>query len=305
MIFRFIIISSAIFLFSCKNSDKSTSQVDEISTLESAYKTNPTLDNFNILLQKMGEKIMNESDHAKKEALIIKSIDLCKETKNEAYINTFAIELIKLNPKSETSKRFMWQIADDMSASGKYDVASILMKGYANLYPEDIKSKSIIDSLPNTYDDLHVFIKAVAAKVFENPDVNGINKANAEKYVDVCESYALAFPNDSLSASYLFKAAEMSRAMQSYGKTISLYDWITTYHSTDKNAPMALFLKGFLLENDLKKPEKAKEIYESFMQKYPNHAMAKDVNFLIENLGKSDKEIMEKIEKTSPAPAKK
>ena len=68
---------------------------------------------------------------------------------------------------------------------------------------------------------------------------------------------------------------------------------------------LALFLKGFLLENDLKKPEKAKEIYESFMQKYPNHAMAKDVNFLIQNLGKSDKEIIEKINKTSEDPAKK
>lgn len=305
MIYRVIILCAALFLFSCKNSDKSTSEVDEITTLESAYKANPTLDNFNLLLQKMGEKIMTETDPTQKEALIIKSIDLCKETKNEAYINTFAIELIKLNPKSETSKRYMYLIADDMSASGKYEVASILLKGYANLYPDDIKSKTIIDSLPSTYNDLHGLIKSVAAKVFENPDVNGINKANAEKYVDVCESYALAFPNDSLSASYLFKAAEMSRAMQSYGKTISLYDWISTYYSEDKNAPMALFLKGFLLENDLKKPEKAKEIYESFMQKYPNHAMAKDVNFLIENLGKSDKEIMEKIDKTTEDPAKK
>lgn len=305
MIYRVIILCAALFLFSCKNSDKSTSEVDEIATLESAYRANPTLDNFNLLLQKMGEKIMNESDPTQKEALIIKSIDLCKETKNEAYINTFAIELIKLNPKSETSKRYMYIIADDMSASGKYEVASILLKGYANLYPDDIKSKSIKDSLPSTYNDLHGLIKSVAAKVFENPDVNGINKANAEKYVDVCESYALAFPSDSLSPSYLFKAAEMSRAMQSYGKTISLYDWISTYYSEDKNAPMALFLKGFLLENDLKKPEKAKEIYESFMQKYPNHAMAKDVNFLIENLGKSDKEIMEKIDKTSEYPAKK
>lgn len=305
MIYRVIILCAALFLFSCKNSDKSTSEVDEIATLESAYRANPTLDNFNLLLQKMGEKIMIETDPTQKEALIIKSIDLCKETKNEAYINTFAIELIKLNPKSETSKRYMYLIADDMSASGKYEVASILLKGYANLYPDDIKSKTIIDSLPSTYNDLHGLIKSVAAKVFENPDVNGINKANAEKYVDICESYALAFPNDSLSASYLFKAAEMSRAMQSYGKTISLYDWIATYYSEDKNAPMALFLKGFLLENDLKKPEKAKEIYESFIQKYPNHAMAKDVNFLIENLGKSDKEIMEKIDKTSEDSAKK
>lgn len=305
MIYRVIILCAALFLFSCKNSDKSTSEVDEIATLESAYKANPTLDNFNLLLQKMGEKIMTESDPTQKEALIIKSIDLCKETKNEAYINTFAIELIKLNPKSETSKRYMYLIADDMGASGKYEVASILLKGYANLYPDDIKSKTIIDSLPSTYNDLHGFIKSVAAKVFENPDVNGINKANAEKYVDVCESFALAFPNDSLAASYLFKAAEMSRAMQSYGKTISLYDWISTYYSEDKNAPMALFLKGFLLENDLKKPEKAKEIYESFIQKYPNHVMAKDVNFLIENLGKSDKEIIEKIDKTSEDPAKK
>ncbi len=304
MMYRLSILCCLLFLISCKNSDKAVEQMDEIAILETTYKGNPTLENFNLLLQKLGSKILEEGDKTKKEALIIRSIELCKETKNTTYINTFAIELIKLNPKSEVSKTYLLSIAEDMKSSGKNEVANILMKGYTDLYPDDAKSKGIKNSIPAPYDNLNGLINDLGTKIFEKPDVNGINKVNAEKYVDVCESYALVYPNDSLSAGYLFKAAEMSRALNSYGKTISLYDWITTYYPNDKNAPMALFLKGFLLENDLKNPDKAKEIYESFLSKYPNHAMSKDVNFLITNIGKSDKEIIEKIEETKTLPSK-
>lgn len=297
MTFRLTIISFALFLLSCKNTDKAVVTIDdEIATMEATYKTSPTPENFNLLLQKLGSKIMAETESKKKEALIVRSIELCKETQNTAYVNTFAIELIKTNPKGDLSKYYILSIADEMNTSGKTDVSSILLKGYADMFPEEARSKSIKDSLPDKYSDLHSFIKDIASRVFENPDINGINKENSEKYVDICESFALVYPQDSLSPDYLFKAAEMSRAMQSYAKTVSLYDWITMYHPDDKNAPMALFLKGFLIENDLKNPVEAKKIYQSFLEKYPNHAMAKDITFLITNIGKSDKEIIEKID---------
>jgi len=298
MSLRITILSIALILFSCKNTNNEVvSNDDEIAKFEATYKTSPTPENFNLLLQKLGSKIIEETDKTKKEALIIKSIDLCKETKNTAYINTFAIELIKTNPQSELSKSYILDIAEGMNEIGKTDVSSILLKGYGDMFPNDARSKSIKDSLPNTYSDLHNFMNNSASKVFENPDINGINKANSEKFVDICESYALVYPQDSMSANYLFKAAEISRAMQSYAKTVSLYDWITMYHPDNKNAAMALFLKGFLIENDLKKPNEAKEIYQKFLVKYPNHAMAKDVTFLISNIGKSDKDIIEKIDK--------
>lgn len=303
MTLRLTIFYSLLLVFSCKNTNKAEVQTDEVAMLESAYKLNPTPESFNLLLQKLGANIMREEDNKKKEALIIKSIDLCKETKNTSYINTFAIELIKLNPQSEVSKFYLWSIADEMMSTGKMEVANVLRNGFADLYPNDVKSKGIKDSISAPYDNLNGLIKDLGANIFENPDVNGINKANSEKYVDVCESYALVYPNDSLSAGYLFKAAEMSRALKSYGKTISLYDWITVYHPNDKNAPMALFLKGFLLENDLKSPDKAKEIYQLFLSKYPNHAMAKDVNFLMSNIGKTDNELIEEIEEIK-TPAK-
>ncbi len=304
MMIRFSILCCFIFALSCKNAEKPVEENNEVAALELVYKASPTPENFNLLLQGLGSAIMEEGDKAKKEALIIKSIDLCKETNNTAYINTFAIELIKLNPKSKISKEYLLIIAEDMKASQKYEVANILMKGYSDLYPDDVKTKRIKDSISVEYSNLNGLIKGLATKIFENPDVNGINKVNSEKYVDVCESYALVYSNDTLSADYLFKAAEITRALKSYGKTISLYDWITTYYPNHKHAPMALFLKGFLLENDLKNPDKAKEIYQSFIDRYPNNAMVNDVKFLISNIGKSDKQIIDEIEKSKPVLSK-
>lgn len=40
----------------------------------------------------------------------------------------------------------------------------------------------------------------------------------------------------------------------------------------------------------------AKSIYNEFLKKYPTHDLADDVQFLIDNLGKSDQEILEMIE---------
>ena len=58
-----------------------------------------------------------------------------------------------------------------------------------------------------------------------------------------------------------------------------------------------MFLKAYVLENNLNDIERARETYNAFLAKYPTHHLADDVNFLLENLGKSDDEILELITK--------
>ena len=54
-------------------------------------------------------------------------------------------------------------------------------------------------------------------------------------------------------------------------------------------------MQGFIYENNLHSPEMARKLYEEFMKKYPNNELAKDVKFALDNLGKSDEEIMNAI----------
>ncbi len=53
----------------------------------------------------------------------------------------------------------------------------------------------------------------------------------------------------------------------------------------------ALFMVGFINANYLGNYEKAKEYYTKFLKKYPNHDLADDARYEIENLGKNVDEL--------------
>ena len=53
----------------------------------------------------------------------------------------------------------------------------------------------------------------------------------------------------------------------------------------------ALFMVGFVNANYLKNFEKARKYYKEFLEKYPDHELADDAKYEIENLGKDVNEI--------------
>ncbi len=137
-------------------------------------------------------------------------------------------------------------------------------------------------------------IKALEQQIGDDP------KAQTELFTQLMgqyEAFAKAFPDDGQSAHYLSKAAEVARLNQDFDKAIGIYEEIIKTYPQAKEAPKALFMKGFTLDNDLKKIEEAKQVYEEFLQKYPNDDFADDTQFLLKNLGKSEEEIIQQFEK--------
>lgn len=295
---NFVILLFATALFSCKTEPTNTFLTPVLAEMEANYNQQPTDENFNTYVQELGKTISTEANAEKKESLLEYAIDVCLKANKKPYADNFGTELIKLNPKNQKSKSSLWAIAEALTEKGNIDVSGVLYAGYANLYPEDSLASAATQKVPSYQNNIHEYIKSQALQVFENPGDRGLNQANTQKYIDLCEAYALSFPADTMASEYLFRASEMARSLGYVSKSMSLYDWITNYFPNDKNAPMALFLKGFTFENELKDSPKAKEIYDLFLSKYPNHLVAQDVKFLLQNLGKSDQEIMEQLEKT-------
>ncbi len=48
----------------------------------------------------------------------------------------------------------------------------------------------------------------------------------------------------------------------------------------------SLFMMGFINANYLKNLDKARQYYQEFLQKYPEHKLAKDAQYELQNLGK-------------------
>ena len=182
-----------------------------------------------------------------------------------------------------------------MKDANKSAAADILFQAVASQESHSGFASWAKELLPAGIGSPDDYILGLGKQLFENVDKTGINKEAAIKYVDACEAFGLAYPGAE-APEKLFKAAEVAKSIKTYQKSLTLYDWILEKYPDYEKAATSLFLKGFIVENNLRDDKKARELYDEFLSRYPNHDLADDVEFLIENLGKSDQEILEMIE---------
>lgn len=140
-------------------------------------------------------------------------------------------------------------------------------------------------------------ITALEAQYSADP-ANAISKIGPllEKY----DAYiALPATDENTKVNYLLRAGEMASLMRNHQKSLDYYDRIVQEHPTSEKAPTALFMKGYTLDDKLKKFDEAKVVFELFLQKYPKDDFADDAQFLLDNLGKSEEEIIKAFEKAA------
>jgi tetratricopeptide (TPR) repeat protein len=115
------------------------------------------------------------------------------------------------------------------------------------------------------------------------------------------EAYAEAYPDDTAGARFLFKAAEFYRYMRKPDKAIETYRRVYNNYPSFETRPYALFLQGFIFENELGKIDSARAIYKSFLTNYPNDPLSKDVRITLDNLGKSPEQLIKEFEQKQQA----
>jgi len=121
----------------------------------------------------------------------------------------------------------------------------------------------------------------------------------AKEVITLYVKYADEFPEDTASASYLFKAGDVSSKINETQQAIEIFGRLIQKYPEHSNAPFALFLQGFIYENQVGDPAKARPYYESFLKKYPDHPIASDVSFSLENLGKTPEQLIQEFESKS------
>ncbi len=129
-----------------------------------------------------------------------------------------------------------------------------------------------------------------------NEKENKFDSKKALEYIEYCQSFATVAPGDPEAPKYLFQAAETARSIKKYNRALTIYDQIYKDFSSYPKAPQAMFLKAFTLDSEMQQYDKARALYEEFMAKHPQDEFADDTKFLLENLGKSDEEIIKQFE---------
>ncbi len=118
----------------------------------------------------------------------------------------------------------------------------------------------------------------------------------ADELVREYISYAESHKDSPEAPDYLYSAADLSLNTGKSKEALDLYNQIIYKYPDYAKAPECLFLVGYIYENYFEQYGKAKEIYESFLKKYPNHDFADDAAISIKNMGKSPEELIKSFE---------
>jgi len=212
----------------------------------------------------------------------------------------------KLNQFPDAAK-YLTQVSKNHFNSSSSTEAIVLL---ASTFMEKLQPKNpgtnyyqqYVEAFPSV-EDMKTFTSSSIENIGKTmyDEKSRIAKGKGMSYINLCELYAGNLRSDSQSPSYLFKAAQTARTIQNPRKAIAIYDNILKMFPNHDLAPESLFMKGFLLDSELGKINDARQIYQKFINKYPNNEFADDTAFLLKNLGKSDNEILETLIKQNEA----
>lgn len=294
------VIFSLLFLIilnSCKNNTSDTLIEPSLSSAYELANSEPTNENIQSYFSAVNDFV---AQHSKERSKIVPALNQASKFAIDQKMNSraigFLMPILKGDSEDPDRAKNLLTLTRLMVESNKEHVAKVIYKAYRDSFPTAGVIGSYEKLIENDIPTSQAYVDTLFNTVFENPDEYGLNRANALKYVDVTEAFALANPHSSLTPAYLYKASEVARSIRTMPKALSIYDWILTDYENYEKYPTVMFLKGFVLENELNNSELAKTTYEEFLSKFPNHELASSVKFLIENLGKSDEEILKFIE---------
>jgi outer membrane protein assembly factor BamD (BamD/ComL family) len=128
------------------------------------------------------------------------------------------------------------------------------------------------------------------------PETVSFNKEKADSLVVMYMDFIAANPKDSLSASYLFKAANVVMNNGDANKALGYFDQYIKDYPDGPKVAMCMFFKGFIYENMIRDLDKAREIYLQFIEKYPNDDFADDAQMALLNLGKTPEMMIREFE---------
>ena len=135
-------------------------------------------------------------------------------------------------------------------------------------------------------------IAAGEAKIFGDSLATIPNETTGMEMIQAYTDYANAWPKDTVSAEFLFKGAEIAMNMNRSAMAIDYYNRILLNYPQFGKRAYCIFLQAYVLENQMQQYEQAKARYREFLDKYPDHVLAKDAEASIRNMGKPLEELI-------------
>ncbi len=169
--------------------------------------------------------------------------------------------------------------------------ASIMALALKRAFPKFPKMDQVSALIPAGSKTLEGIIDETRLNMTDK-ETGRLDLKQANKFITTSEIFAMMLPKEGKTPSFLQKAGEVARSIKAYPKSIEIYDWIMKSHPAAPEAAQALFMKAFTYDNELKDKAKAKALYQEFLKKHPKDGFADDTQFLLDNIDKSNEDII-------------
>ncbi len=112
-------------------------------------------------------------------------------------------------------------------------------------------------------------------------DVKAISYEKADSLVNAYLDYVKTYPEDSLCATYLYRAADVYANTKRCEESIKMYDRLIKQYPDNFLVEQAYFLKGVVFSQTCLNKEMAKKAFEEFMKKYPSSPLYSQAQMLL------------------------
>jgi outer membrane protein assembly factor BamD (BamD/ComL family) len=130
------------------------------------------------------------------------------------------------------------------------------------------------------------------------------NNQNVDSTILVCKTILKEYPAGKLAAPSQYMLAESYRDKKDYQRAVELYKEFVRKYPDLHQTPVAMFLIGFIYNNNLNMHDSARVAYQAFVEKYPHHDLTASAQFELQTLGKSPSQVLQE-QMASSKPVKK
>jgi len=133
-------------------------------------------------------------------------------------------------------------------------------------------------------------------KQLYSSNVGPVDTSKASEMINLYTDFEKKYPNDTAAAEYLYRAANLAMNVGKSLKSLEYINIIISKYPNYKKITSCYFLKGFIYDYHLKDINNARKSYQEFIAKFPKDDLANDAQISLNNLGKSDEQIIKEFE---------
>lgn len=282
-------------LWACKSGPDP--EMETITALEKEVETNASSDNIQALVEAYEKYVADHPDEMETNAQLLHKAAFLQYSNHRfaSAVKLLKEAILKYYKAAKTPDNALFLSSIFKNQMNNEQVGDAAYYAFLEAFPKHEKAAYIRDSILTAPIDIDREIDSLRMRIYDEGS-NKYDSGVANDFIGICEVKGLFLPDNPRAPELLYEAARTAGYIRSFPKAVELYDWVYTRYPEYDKSSQALFMMAFTYDNEMRNVEKAKSLYEEFLKKYPNDDFADDAQVLLQNLGKSEEEVLKNLQ---------